>query len=63
LVRKKARYARIEPGVAAKVSADEVILVGINKKEIGCVQTAPRTFEHATRIRDRDHASFRMEYT
>ena len=52
---KKARYARIEPGVAAKVSTDEVILTGINKESVG---TTAANIEHATRIRDRDPRVF-----
>lgn len=52
---KKARYARIEPGVTAKVGSDEVILTGINRELVG---TSAANIEHATRIRNRDPRVF-----
>lgn len=52
---KKARYARIEPGVKAKVGTDEVVLNGINKESVG---NTAANIEHATRIRDRDPRVF-----
>ncbi len=52
---KKARYARINPGVTAKVSADEVVLTGIDLEAVG---TTAANIEHATRIRDRDPRVF-----
>jgi large subunit ribosomal protein L6 len=52
---KKARHARIEPGVAAKVGNDEVVLTGIDRELVG---TSAANIEHATRIRDRDPRVF-----
>jgi large subunit ribosomal protein L6 len=52
---KKARYARIENGVTAKVANDEVILTGIDRELLG---TSAANIEHATRIRDRDPRVF-----
>jgi large subunit ribosomal protein L6 len=52
---KKARYARIENGVAAKVSNDEVVLTGIDRELVG---NSAANIEHATHIRDRDPRVF-----
>jgi large subunit ribosomal protein L6 len=52
---KKARNARIEKGVTAKVSTDEVILSGINKESVG---TTAANIEIATKIKDRDPRVF-----
>jgi large subunit ribosomal protein L6 len=52
---KKARYARIESGVTAKVANDEVVLTGIDRELVG---TSAANIEHATRIRDRDPRVF-----
>lgn len=52
---KKARYARIEAGVTAKVANDEVVLTGIDRELVG---TSAANIEHATRIRDRDPRVF-----
>jgi large subunit ribosomal protein L6 len=52
---KKARYARIEPGVTAKIGSDEVVLSGINKESVG---TTAANIEGATRIRNRDPRVF-----
>jgi len=52
---KKARYARIEGGVTAKVGNDEVILTGIDRELVG---TSAANIEHATHIRDRDPRVF-----
>jgi large subunit ribosomal protein L6 len=52
---KKSRYARIEPGVTAKVGNDEVILNGIDRELVG---TSAANIEHATRIRNRDPRVF-----
>jgi large subunit ribosomal protein L6 len=52
---KKARYARIEPGVTAKVASDEVVLTGINRELVG---TTAANIEHATHIRNRDPRVF-----
>jgi large subunit ribosomal protein L6 len=52
---KKARYARIEPGVAAKIANDEVILTGIDRELVGI---SAANIEHATRIRNRDPRVF-----
>lgn len=52
---KKARYARIEPGVTAKVGNDEVVLTGIDRELVG---TTAANIEHATHIRDRDPRVF-----
>jgi large subunit ribosomal protein L6 len=52
---KKARYARIEPGVVAKVGTDEVVLNGISKEAVG---NTAANIEHATRIRNRDPRVF-----
>jgi len=52
---KKARYARIEAGVTAKVGSDEVVLTGIDRELVG---TTAANIEHATHIRDRDPRVF-----
>ena len=52
---KKARYARIEADVTAKVANDEVVLTGINCESVG---TSAANIEHATHIRDRDPRVF-----
>jgi large subunit ribosomal protein L6 len=52
---KKARHARIEPGVTAKVGNDEVVLNGIDRELVG---TTAANIEHATHIRDRDPRVF-----
>ena len=52
---KKARYARIEPGVTAKVVRDEVTLTGIDRELVG---NTAANIEHATHIRDRDPRVF-----
>ena len=52
---KKARYARIEPGVTAKVGSDEVTLTGIDRELVG---NTAANIEHATHIRDRDPRVF-----
>jgi large subunit ribosomal protein L6 len=52
---KKARYARIELGVAAKIANDEVILTGIDRELVGI---SAANIEHATRIRNRDPRVF-----
>src|SRR5512136_2152130 len=52
---KKARHARIEQGVTAKVGNDEVILTGIDRELVG---TTAANIEHATHIRDRDPRVF-----
>jgi large subunit ribosomal protein L6 len=52
---KKARYARIENGVTAKVANDEVILNGIDRELVG---NSAANIEHATHIRDRDPRVF-----
>jgi large subunit ribosomal protein L6 len=52
---KKARYARIEAGVTAKVANDEVVLTGIDRELVG---TSAANIEHATHIRDRDPRVF-----
>lgn len=52
---KKARYARIEPGVTAKVGTDEVVLTGINRELVG---NTAANIEHATHIRNRDPRVF-----
>jgi large subunit ribosomal protein L6 len=52
---KKARHARIEPGVTAKVGNDEVVLTGIDRELVG---TTAANIEHATHIRDRDPRVF-----
>lgn len=52
---KKPRYAWIEPGVAAKVGNDEILLSGIDKEAVG---TTSANIQHATRIRNRDPRVF-----
>ncbi|NMB78360.1 MAG: 50S ribosomal protein L6 [Methanomicrobiales archaeon] len=52
---KKARYARIETGVTAKVANDEVVLTGIDRELVG---TSAANIEHATHIRNRDPRVF-----
>ena len=52
---KKARYARIETGVTAKVANDEVVLTGIDRELVG---NSAANIEHATHIRNRDPRVF-----
>jgi len=52
---KKARYARIEQGVTAKVGTDEVVLTGANRELVG---NSAANIEHATHIRNRDPRVF-----
>lgn len=52
---KKARHARIEQGVTAKVGNDEVVLTGIDRELVG---STAANIEHATHIRDRDPRVF-----
>jgi len=52
---KKARYARIEAGVTAKIANDEVVLTGIDRELVG---TSAANIEHATHIRNRDPRVF-----
>lgn len=52
---KKARYARVEAGVTAKVANEEVVLTGIDRELVG---TSAANIEHATRIRNRDPRVF-----
>jgi large subunit ribosomal protein L6 len=52
---KKARFARIESGVTAKVANDEVVLTGIDRELVG---NSAANIEHATHIRDRDPRVF-----
>ncbi len=52
---KKARYAKIEPGVSTNVASDEVVLTGINRELVG---TTAANIEHATHIRNRDPRIF-----
>jgi large subunit ribosomal protein L6 len=52
---KKARHARIEQGVTAKVGNDGVVLTGIDRELVG---TSAANIEHATHIRDRDPRVF-----
>jgi large subunit ribosomal protein L6 len=52
---KKARYARVEQGVTAKVANDEVVLTGIDRELVG---TSAANIEHATHIRNRDPRVF-----
>jgi large subunit ribosomal protein L6 len=52
---KKARYARIEAGVTAKVANDEVVLTGIDRELVG---NSAANIEHATHIRNRDPRVF-----
>ncbi len=52
---KKARYARIEDGVSAKIGNDEIVLTGIDKEQLG---TTFANIEHATKIRKRDPRIF-----
>lgn len=52
---KKSRYARIEPGVTAKVGTDEVVLTGIDRELVG---NSAANIEHATHIRNRDPRVF-----
>ena len=52
---KKARYARIEAGVTAKVANDEVVLNGIDRELVG---NSAANIEHATHIRNRDPRVF-----
>ncbi len=52
---KKARYARIESGVHAKVGSDEVVLSGIDKELLGITSA---NIEHATKVRNRDPRVF-----
>jgi large subunit ribosomal protein L6 len=52
---KKARYATIADGVAAKVGNDEIVLSGINKELVGI---SFANIEHATKVRKRDPRIF-----
>lgn len=52
---KKARFARIEGGVVAKIGNDEVVLSGIDKELLGITSA---NIEHATRVRKRDPRVF-----
>ena len=52
---KKSRFAKIEPGVSARVGNDEVVLFGINKELVGL---SAANIEHATKIRNRDPRVF-----
>ncbi|MDD5143224.1 50S ribosomal protein L6 [Methanoregula sp.] len=52
---KKARYARIDNGVTAKVANDEIILTGIDRELVG---NSAANIEHATHIRNRDPRVF-----
>lgn len=52
---KQSRKARIEEGVTAKVSNDEITLTGINKESVG---NSAAHIEHATKIRKRDPRVF-----
>ena len=52
---KKARYARIEGGVNAKIGNDEVVLSGIDKELLGITSA---NIEHATKVRKRDPRIF-----
>jgi large subunit ribosomal protein L6 len=52
---KKARYARIEGGVSAKIGNDEVVLSGIDKELLGITSA---NIEHATKVRKRDPRVF-----
>lgn len=52
---KQSRKARIEAGVTAKVSNDEITLTGINKESVG---NSAAHIEHATKIRNRDPRVF-----
>ncbi|WP_440949114.1 50S ribosomal protein L6 [Methanosphaerula subterraneus] len=52
---KQSRKARIEEGVTAKVSNDEITLTGINKESVG---NSAAHIEHATKIRNRDPRVF-----
>ncbi|MDI9633824.1 MAG: 50S ribosomal protein L6 [Methanolinea sp.] len=52
---KKPRYARIVPGVTAKVGNDEVILTGIDREKLGITSA---NIERATKIKYRDPRIF-----
>lgn len=52
---KKARSARIEVGVTAKVANDEVVLTGIDRELVG---NSAANIEHACHIRNRDPRVF-----
>ncbi len=52
---KKARYAKIEPGVSANVASDEVVLSGINRELVG---STAANIQHATHIRNCDPRVF-----
>ncbi|MDD1720137.1 MAG: 50S ribosomal protein L6 [Methanoregulaceae archaeon] len=52
---KKARHAKIEPGVTAKLGNDELTLSGVDKEAVG---TTAANIEGATRIRNRDPRVF-----
>ncbi len=52
---KKSRFAKIEPGVSAKVGNEEIVLFGINKELVGL---SAANIEHATKIRNRDPRVF-----
>ena len=52
---KKARYARIEEGVNAKIGNDEIVLSSIDKELLGITSA---NIEYATKIRKRDPRIF-----
>jgi large subunit ribosomal protein L6 len=52
---KKARYAKILPGVSVKVGNDELTLTGIDKDVVG---STAAMIERATKVRDRDSRVF-----
>ncbi len=52
---KKARYARVEPGIKVTISGDQVTLTGIDRERLGI---SAANIETATRIRDRDPRVF-----
>ncbi|MDD1687800.1 50S ribosomal protein L6 [Methanoregula sp.] len=52
---KKARSARIETGVTAKVANDEVVLTGVDRELVG---NSAANIEHACHIRNRDPRVF-----
>jgi len=52
---KKPRYARIVPGVSAKVGNDEIVLSGIDREKLGITSA---NIERATKIKYRDPRVF-----
>ncbi len=52
---KKPRYARIVPGVTAKVGNDEIVLSGIDREKLGITSA---NIERATKIKYRDPRVF-----